>query len=110
MPTHTQQDVENKITRPDYVTLTGGTVISGYRVTNTLNGAATEQQRNPGQLEISNIPGNSNLTVKWIVRGNGPCCYSWILGIRASHRIRTRGSGWRLGRMPAVSWEQKWTS
>jgi hypothetical protein len=72
VPTHTQQDVENRITRPDYVTLTGGTVITGYRVTNVLNGAATEQARNPARLEIANIPGNSNLTVKWVVRGNGP--------------------------------------
>lgn len=72
VPTHTQQDVENKISRPDYVTLTGGAVITGYRVTNPLNGDAIEQVRNPTQLEVANIPGNSNLTVKWVVRGNGP--------------------------------------
>ena len=72
VPTHTQQDVENKITRPDYVTLTGGTVVAGYRVTNPLNGQAVEQGRNPAQLAIDNIPGNSNVTIKWIVRGNGP--------------------------------------
>ena len=72
VPTHTQQDVENKISRPDYVTLTGGSVITGYRVTNTLNGQAVEQPRNPGRLDIANIPGNSNVTVKWVVRGSGP--------------------------------------
>ena len=72
VPTHTQQDLENKITRPDYVTLTGGTVIAGYRVTNPLNGQAVEQARNPTQLEIANISGNANVTVKWVVRGSGP--------------------------------------
>lgn len=72
VPTHTQQDVENKISRPDYVTLAGGTVLTGYRVTNPNTGTAIEQPRNPGRLEVSNIPGNSVLTVKWIVRGSGP--------------------------------------
>jgi hypothetical protein len=72
VPTHTQQDVENRISRPDYVTLTGGTVLTGYRVTNPNTGASVEQPRNPARLELSNIPGNSVVTVKWIVRGGGP--------------------------------------
>ncbi|MDZ4259327.1 MAG: M14 family metallopeptidase [Gemmatimonadales bacterium] len=72
IPTHTQQDLENRITRPDYISLTGGTVISGYRVTNTLTGQSEEQERNPARIEIRNIPGRSSVTVKWVVRGNGP--------------------------------------
>ena len=72
VPTHTQQDVENRISRPDYVTLAGGTVLTGYRVTNPTTGASLEQPRNPARLELSNIPGNSVVTVKWIVRGGGP--------------------------------------
>ncbi len=72
VPTHTQQDVENRISRPDLVTLEGATVLAGYRVTNERNGQSTEQERNPSRLEISNIPGNSTLMVKWIVRGSGP--------------------------------------
>ncbi len=72
VPTHTQQDVENKITRPDYVTLEGAAVIAGYRVTNVLNGQSVEQERSPGRLELASIAGNSVVTVKWIVRGDGP--------------------------------------
>ncbi len=72
VPTHTQQDVENKISRPDYVTLEGATVLSGYRVVNDRNGQSVEQERKPARLEISNIPGNSVVVVKWVVRGNGP--------------------------------------
>lgn len=72
VPTHTQQDVENRISRPDYVTLAGGTVLTGYRVTNPTTGTSVEQPRNPARLELSNIPGNSVVTVKWIVRGGGP--------------------------------------
>jgi hypothetical protein len=72
IPTHTQQDLENRITRPNYISLAGGTVISGYRVTNTLTGQSEEQERNPARLEIRNIPGRSSVTVKWVVRGTGP--------------------------------------
>lgn len=72
VPTHTQQDLENRITRPDYVTLTGGDVLSGYRVVNTLTGQSEEQERNPARIEIRNIPGRSSVTVKWVVRGGGP--------------------------------------
>ncbi len=72
VPTHTQQDVENNISRPDHVTLEGASVLAGYRVVNDRNGQSIEQERNPARLEIANIPGNSVITVKWVVRGNGP--------------------------------------
>lgn len=72
VPTHTQQDVENGISRPDYVTLAGGQVLTGYRVTNTNTGQGVEQERNPARMELTNIPGNSLVTIRWIVRGSGP--------------------------------------
>jgi len=72
VPTHTQQDLEHKISPPDYVTLTGGTVIAGYRVTNDRTGESVEQRRTPGRFELSNIAGRSFERIKWIVRGNGP--------------------------------------
>lgn len=72
VPTHTQQDVENKISPPDYVTLTGATVVAGYRVTDERTGASIEQRRNPGRLELGNIAGRSIDRLKWIVRGAGP--------------------------------------
>ena len=72
VPTHTQQDVENRISRPDYVTLEGTTVVAGYRVTNERNGRSVEQERTPARLELANVPGNSTVMVKWVVRGGGP--------------------------------------
>jgi hypothetical protein len=72
VPTHTQQDVENKITPPDYVALTGGTVIAGYRVTNERTGESIEQESNPARMELTNIAGRALERIKWIVRGNGP--------------------------------------
>jgi hypothetical protein len=87
VPTHTQQDTENRISRPDYITLTGPAVIAGYRVLNPPGGGGggffgfggggpsnegVEQKRNPARLEIANIPGNGSVVVKWVVRGAGP--------------------------------------
>lgn len=71
-PTHTQQDIENRITRPDFVTLTGGNVIAGFVVTDVVNNHATEQERNPSRIEVANVPGNSLVTVRWLVQGSGP--------------------------------------
>lgn len=71
-PTHTQQDLENRITRPDRVTLTGGRVIAGFIVDNALTGDATEQKREPATVLVRNIPGNGLVRVRWIVSGTGP--------------------------------------
>jgi hypothetical protein len=71
-PTHTQQDVENRITRPDLVSLTGGRVVAGFIIDNPLTGDATEQKRDPATILVRNIPGNSAVRVKWIVQGAGP--------------------------------------
>ena len=71
-PTHTQQDVENSITRPDLVSLTGGRVVAGFIIDNPLTGDATEQKRDPTTIRVRNIPGNSAVRVKWIVQGAGP--------------------------------------
>ncbi len=71
-PTHTQQDVENRITRPDHITLSGGKVVAGFVVTNPINGQTREQKLNPTTIEVDNIPGYSTVTVRWLVEGNGP--------------------------------------
>ena len=72
IPTHTLQDSRNKITRPDWVTLTGGTVISGGILQNRFLGIAQEQKHHPERLEIESIPGVGAVYVRWIVEGKGP--------------------------------------
>jgi hypothetical protein len=72
IPTHTLQDSKNKITRPDWVTLTGGKVISGSILQNRFLGIAQEQKHNPERLEIESIPGMGAVYVRWIVQGKGP--------------------------------------
>ncbi len=71
-PTHTQQDVENNISRPDWITIEGGDVVAGFIINNTLQDIATEQQHEPARISVANIPGMSTVTVRWLVRGNGP--------------------------------------
>lgn len=71
-PTHTQQDVENRISPPDHISLRGGSVVAGFRVTDPLQDIAVEQKRNPERIRVDNIPGMSTVTVRWLVRGEGP--------------------------------------
>lgn len=70
--THTQQDRENHITRPDAITLTGGQVLAGFVVTDPLQNLAREQKHHPERIEVDDIPGMGTVTVRWIVRGRGP--------------------------------------
>lgn len=71
-PTHTQQDIENRISRPDRITLAGGRVVAGFVINNALTGEATEQKREPATINVANIPGQGIVRVRWIVQGGGP--------------------------------------
>ena len=70
MPTHSSQDLKYKIERPDYISLTGAKVIAGMTVDNRNPAAAVEQKNNPQTIEVDNIPGLGQVTVRWIIQGN----------------------------------------
>ena len=70
IPTHSSYDVQNKIERPDWVSISGPQVIAGLVMQNVYNNQGTEQKANPSKLALSNIPGNSTVSVRWIVKGN----------------------------------------
>ena len=72
VPTHTSQDVQNAITRPDWVSISGGPVISGMVLEDRLQGIGREQKRNPQKLNVNSIPGMGVVSVRWIVEGKGP--------------------------------------
>jgi hypothetical protein len=72
MPTHSAQNLNYRITPPDYISVEGVTVVSGMTVTNTLNNITSEQTKNPQKIEVANIPGYGTAVVRWIVRGKGP--------------------------------------
>ena len=71
-PTHTQQDQDHRISRPDWISLEGGDVVAGFVVTDPLQDLAVEQERRPARIEVESIPGMGTVTVRWIVRGSGP--------------------------------------
>ena len=69
IPTHSSQDIKNNIEIPDIISLTGGTVVAGMVVNNRDLGITTEQKLDPTNIRVENIPGNSYVTVRWLVKG-----------------------------------------
>lgn len=70
MPTHSSQDLKYKIERPDYISLTGAKVIAGMTVDNRNPAATVEQKNDPEKIEVDNIPGLGQVTVRWIIQGD----------------------------------------
>jgi hypothetical protein len=72
IPSRLAVDVRNNITRPDWVSLKGGTVISGGIRNNRFDATFNEQVGRPDRINVDAVPGNGNVQVVWIVQGNGP--------------------------------------
>jgi len=72
-PTHSQADLKHKITRPDWVTLTGENhqVLLGMYADEPFFTSPKEQKRDPQRMEIPRIDGHSTVYVRWIVEGDG---------------------------------------
>ena len=71
MPTHSSQDLKYKIERPDFVGLTGAKVLTGMIVEDEDFNKVKEQTHNPERLLVENIPGMSEVKIRWIVSGGG---------------------------------------
>ncbi|KEO73102.1 M14 family metallopeptidase [Anditalea andensis] len=71
MPTHSSQDLKYNIERPDYVTISGASVITGMIVEDEDFNKVKEQKHNPERIAMKNIPGMNATKVRWIVTGNG---------------------------------------
>ena len=69
MPTHSGQNIRYKIDPPDYIYLDGGEAVAGMIVLDEDNNVCKEQVKNPQRIEVENIPGNSAVKVRWIVKG-----------------------------------------
>lgn len=70
MPTHSSQDLKYKIERPDYISLMGAKIIAGMTVDNHNPVATVEQKNDPQTIEVENIPGLGQVTVRWIIQGD----------------------------------------
>jgi hypothetical protein len=73
IPTRTQQDVSNKISPPDLVTLSGPDikVLSSGRVTDRFFKNVDAVKRRPERVEIDAIPGLNAVRVQFIISGQG---------------------------------------
>lgn len=69
MPTHSGQNLKYNIDPPNYISIKGGEVIAGMRVLDEDNNVCEEQTKNPGRIEVENIPGHSTVKVRWIIKG-----------------------------------------
>ncbi|HCC71645.1 MAG TPA: peptidase M14, partial [Bacteroidales bacterium] len=69
MPTHSGQNIKYKIDPPDYIFLDGAEIVAGMIVLDPDNSVCKEQLHNPQRIEVENIPGNSKVIVRWIVKG-----------------------------------------
>ena len=70
IPTHSDHDVKNAINRPDHIKIEGVEVLAGMRIIDKDFNRTEEQIYKPAIIEVSNISGMSQVSVKWIVRGN----------------------------------------
>lgn len=70
IPTHSSQDLKYKIERSDRISLEGAKVIAGMTVDNFNPASAIEQKNEPATVEVPNIPGLGQVTVRWIIQGN----------------------------------------
>ncbi len=71
IPTHSSQDLKNRIERPDHVILNGRKVLAAMIVDNRNSASTTEQKKVSNIIEVDNIPGNGFVTVRWITQGTG---------------------------------------
>ena len=70
MPTHSTFDIQNKVERPDWVSISGPQVVVGMVMQDPFLNQGVEQKVNPQKLAVANIPGNGKVVVRWIVKGN----------------------------------------
>jgi hypothetical protein len=68
IPTHSSQDLKYKIEVPDLVSIEGAKVIAGMIVQNRDLNISIEQKNDAANIKVANIPGNSTVTVRWIIQ------------------------------------------
>lgn len=83
IPTRLRVDRDHHIGPPDRVTITGAGlhVVTGLIARDPMFRHVTEQKRNPAELRIDHIPGESAAYVRWLVTGDGPI----TIGVKSVH-------------------------
>ncbi|QHL86379.1 hypothetical protein GU926_02535 [Nibribacter ruber] len=69
--THSLEDVTNKVERPDYITLREAVVLASALLS-PLEDQPASSRTNLSRIEISSIPINTSVKVRWIVKATSP--------------------------------------
>jgi hypothetical protein len=74
IPTRIRQDVDNHISAPDVLTLSGRTikVLSAGKVGDRFFRQVDPVKRRPERVEIDSVPGMGSVRVQFVVSGSGP--------------------------------------
>ncbi len=74
IPTHSAVDLQQKITRPNLITIAGENVnvALARSSTDVLFREAKVHEQDPHEVRLANFPGKSLTYVRWIVSGKGP--------------------------------------
>ena len=71
LPTRSEHEIKNNITRPDIVSISGSglKVVAGLKVDDPFLEIAEEQKYQPQNIMIERIDGMSTTHIRWIVSG-----------------------------------------
>lgn len=74
IPTRMAWDVNKKITRPDFVTISGPSVsvVASLWSDSPILADATVTKREPAKVRVDRVPGMGAVYVRWVVKGKGP--------------------------------------
>lgn len=74
IPTHADADLRHDITPPDVASIRGRKleVITALRSSEHFFQDAEEQEHEPSEVRVPNIPGMEAVYVRWLVKGSGP--------------------------------------
>jgi hypothetical protein len=72
IPTRMEVDVVNGISRPDWISIEGGTVVTGGVRERYIDRTFAIQEHRADRLDVPVVPGMSAVHVTWIVEGRGP--------------------------------------
>jgi hypothetical protein len=86
IPSRLAVDIQNRINRPDWITIKGAKVLAGGIKRNRFDEEYTEQKYNPDKLVVESVGGNQTVYAVWIVEGNSPVTieYDSVKGGKAS--------------------------
>jgi len=76
IPTHSDHDLTNKISPPDFISIEGVDVVAGMRLLDRDMNQAREQEFRPERLAVDNISGMSTVDVRWIVKAGTDTPYT----------------------------------